>query len=85
MFSILGWLITGWIAGSIAEWFLPHRADVPGWQTVATGIAGSIVGGIVYSLVHGSGYSPAGLVWSCIGAAICLAAWQWYQQNGGGL
>ena len=83
MLAIIGWLITGWIAGSVAQWFFPPHPGTPGWQTVATGIAGSIVGGALYSIVNGSGYSPAGLVWSCLGAAACLAGWQWYQKNGG--
>lgn len=85
MFTILGWLITGWIAGSIAEWFLPHKAEQAGWVTVATGIGGSIVGGMVYGILYGSGYSPAGIVWSIVGAVICLACYRWYTETGGTL
>ena len=82
MFSIIGWLITGWVAGSIAEWFLPPAGPRPGWQTIATGVAGSIVGGIVYSTMYGSDYSPAGMVWSCAGAVLCLFAYRWYTETG---
>jgi uncharacterized membrane protein YeaQ/YmgE (transglycosylase-associated protein family) len=81
MFSIIGWLITGWIAGSMAEWLIPNKTPTPGWQTIATGVAGSIVGGVVYSTVYGSSYSPAGMVWSCAGAVLCLIAYRWYTQQ----
>lgn len=83
MFSILGWIIAGWIAGSVAEWFVPHDKPTPGWQTIATGVAGSIVGGMVYATLHGSGYSPAGIVWSIGGAVICLFGYRWYITQGG--
>lgn len=84
MFSLIGWVITGWISGSLANWFLPSASVQPGWQTVATGVAGSIVGGIAYSLINGSGYSPAGFVFSTVGAVVCLAGYRWYT-NGGSL
>lgn len=72
MFFLIGWIVTGWIAGSVAEWLLPPSTPQPRWRTIATGIAGSMVGVIVYAVLHGSGYSPAGLVWSCGGALLCL-------------
>jgi uncharacterized membrane protein YeaQ/YmgE (transglycosylase-associated protein family) len=81
MFSIIGWIVCGWIAGSIAEWLLPPSGQPKGWQTIATGIAGSVVGGLVYGMLHGRQYSPAGIVYSVIGAVICLAAYRWYQQQ----
>jgi uncharacterized membrane protein YeaQ/YmgE (transglycosylase-associated protein family) len=85
MFSLIGWVITGWIAGSLANWFLPSASVQPGWQTVATGVAGSIVGGVVYSLINGSDYSPAGFVFSTVGAVCCLVAYRWYTSTGGSL
>ena len=84
MLSILGWILCGWIAGSIAEWVLPPANQTQGWQTIGTGIAGSVVGGIVYGLMNGTRYSPAGIMWSVIGAVACLAALRWWQQQGGG-
>jgi hypothetical protein len=44
-----------------------------------------IVGGIVYSLVNGSDYSPAGFVFSTVGAVCCLVAYRWYTSTGGSL
>jgi uncharacterized membrane protein YeaQ/YmgE (transglycosylase-associated protein family) len=81
MLSILGWIVTGWIAGSIAEWVIPPASQSQGWQTIGTGVAGSVVGGLVYGMVHGSGYSPAGIVWSIVGAILCLGAWRWWQSQ----
>ena len=83
MISILGWILCGWIAGAIAEWVIPPVRESQGWQTIATGVAGSVVGGIVYSLVHGSQYSPAGIAFSVVGAVICLGAWRWWQSQEG--
>jgi uncharacterized membrane protein YeaQ/YmgE (transglycosylase-associated protein family) len=82
MLTILGWLIVGYIAGSVAEWLVPPASPQPGWRTVATGVAGSVVGGIAYAMLHGADYSPAGLVWSCGGAVLCVLAYQWTTHGG---
>lgn len=78
MFSLLGWIVCGLIAGSIAEWIVPPERPSPGWQTIGTGVAGSIVGGMVNGVLSGDAYSPAGLVWSVIGAVLCLFAYRWF-------
>jgi uncharacterized membrane protein YeaQ/YmgE (transglycosylase-associated protein family) len=83
MFALLGWVICGWIAGSIAEYVLPPIEPRAGWKTIALGMAGSVVGGIVYSLLNGTRYSPSGIVFSAVGAIVALAAWRWYQTQGG--
>ena len=82
MLTLVGWVLCGWIAGAIAEWLLPPGGTRQGWQTIATGIAGSVVGGILYSLVSGSRYSPAGIAFSVVGAVACLAALRWYEGRG---
>lgn len=81
MISIISWLICGYIAGNVAMWLLPPKAGetVPGLHIIGFGVAGSVVGGFAYSAVYGNAYSPAGLIWSCIGAAIVVAAWRWLQ------
>lgn len=81
MFSILGWVITGYIAGSVAQWLVPSDIPQPGWQTIATGVAGSVVGGMAYAAMHGADYSPAGLMWSCVGAVACVLAYRWYTRG----
>lgn len=85
MFSIIGWIVCGYIAGNVAMWLLPPPAGqaVPGIQVIGFGVAGSVAGGFAYSILHGGGYSPAGIVWSCIGAAAVVAAWRWYESSEG--
>jgi len=82
MITIIGWLITGWIAGSVAEWMMPSPTPKPGWVTIAIGVAGSIVGGMIYGIVYGAGYSPAGIAWSCVGAVVCSMGYRWYTEAG---
>lgn len=78
MLSLVGWVVCGWIAGSIAEYFVPPDKPSPGWQTIGLGIAGSIVGGIVSAIVTGNQYSPAGIVWSIVGAVVCLFSYRYF-------
>lgn len=78
MLSLLGWVMCGWIAGSIAEYFVPPDKPSPGWQTIGLGIAGSIVGGLVHAIVTGNQYSPAGVVWSVLGAVVCLFTYRFF-------
>lgn len=85
MLSLMGWILCGWIAGSIAEWVLPHTSPQPGWVTIAIGVAGSIVGGVVYAMINGRDYSPAGIAFSVLGAVACLAGYRWYTSTGGTL
>lgn len=83
MISILSWVVCGYIAGNVALWLLPapEGKEVPGLHVIGLGVAGSVVGGFAYSVFHGNAYSPAGLIWSCIGAAIVVAVWRWYSEG----
>lgn len=78
MLSLVGWVLCGWIAGSIAEYFVPPDKPSPGWQTIGLGIAGSIVGGMVSAIVTGNQYSPAGVAWSIVGAVVCLFSYRYF-------
>lgn len=80
MFTIIGWVLIGYIAGSLAMWLVPPKEPIPGWQTIAYGVAGSIVGGMAYATVEGDAYAPAGLLWSVIGAAVVAIGVRWYQE-----
>lgn len=84
MFTIIGWLVIGYIAGSLALWVFPPKVPVPGWQTVAFGVAGSIVGGMVSSTLSGDIYAPGGLIMSAAGACAVVLAVRWYQEQGNG-
>ena len=76
MFSIIVWLVFGFISGSIAEWLWPPARPTSRWQTIAVGVAGSVTGGLAGSLVSGDHYRPAGLVLSVVGAVACMAIWR---------
>jgi uncharacterized membrane protein YeaQ/YmgE (transglycosylase-associated protein family) len=71
MFSILVWLVFGFIAGSVAEWLWPPAKAHSRWQTIGVGVAGSICGGLVGSILTGSYYAPGGFVFSVAGAMLC--------------
>lgn len=81
MLTILVWLVFGWIAGSIAEAICPPSSQSGRWQTIGTGVAGSVVGGIVGSALAGSHYRPAGIVSSVIGALALILATRYLKGN----
>jgi uncharacterized membrane protein YeaQ/YmgE (transglycosylase-associated protein family) len=76
MFSIILWVVFGYIAGSVAEWLWPPVKPSSRWQTIAVGVVGSVAGGLAGSLVSGDHYRPAGLVLSVVGAVACMAIWR---------
>lgn len=75
------WLIIGLIAGALARLIMPGR-DAMSWvATMLLGIVGSIVGGLVSWAIWGaetpnSGFRPAGLLLSIIGAIVVLWIWR---------
>jgi uncharacterized membrane protein YeaQ/YmgE (transglycosylase-associated protein family) len=71
IFSIIGFIIVGFIVGVLARFFYPGAINMGFWMTTALGIAGSLVGGVVTSLLWRSGegkFQRAGLVFSILGA-----------------
>jgi len=75
MFSLIVWLVFGFIAGSVAEWLWPPAKPHSRWQTIAIGVAGSVCGGLVGSVLTGSYYAPAGLIFSVAGAVLVSYVW----------
>jgi uncharacterized membrane protein YeaQ/YmgE (transglycosylase-associated protein family) len=76
--GIMGFIrivIVGLIVGAIARWIMPG-AQAMGWiATSLVGIAGSVVGGIISSLIWKSPdgrFHPAGWIMSIAGALIVL-------------
>ena len=59
MFSLIVWLVFGFIAGSVAEWLWPPAKPRSRFQTIGVGIAGSVCGGLVGSIITGNYYAPA--------------------------
>lgn len=79
MFALVTWAIFGLLAGSIATAILPTEGPTNKIQTIGIGIAGSIVGGMLYGMIAAESYRPAGLFVSIAGAVACI--WAWRQLN----
>lgn len=81
MLSFIWWLIIGLIAGALARLIMPGRDSMSWLMTMLLGIVGSIVGGLVSWAIWGpetsnSGFRPAGLLLSIIGAIVVLWIWR---------
>lgn len=81
MMTILWWIICGYISGSLALWMFPPKQPIPGWQTVAYGVAGSVVGGMISAQMSGDCYSPGGILMSAAGAIVVILGVQWYTEQ----
>lgn len=80
MISLIVWLVFGFIAGSVAEWLWPPAQPSSKLQTIGLGVAGSVVGGLVGSVITGGRYAPAGFVLSVAGAMLCTFVWKKYNE-----
>jgi uncharacterized membrane protein YeaQ/YmgE (transglycosylase-associated protein family) len=73
--GIIGTIIVGFIVGVLARFFYPGAVPLGFWLTVALGIGGSIVGGLISSLIWKTPdgkFHPAGWIMSIIGALLLL-------------
>ena len=71
-------ILVGLIVGALARWFYPGAVPMAWWLTVLLGIGGSIVGGLVSSLIWKSPdgrFHPAGWIMSILGAMVLLWAY----------
>ncbi len=79
MFHFLWWLIVGLVAGALARLVMPGKDPMGLLATLILGIAGSILGGLVSSLIWGMsdrGFQPGGLILSLLGAVLVLWGWR---------
>ncbi|MGB7819116.1 MAG: GlsB/YeaQ/YmgE family stress response membrane protein [Ornithinibacter sp.] len=79
---ILGIILFGMIVGAAAQLILRRGTSGINWpMAFATGIIGSLVGGLLVSLLSGDGLDlrPSGIIGSIIGAILCVLAWEWFQ------
>ena len=82
MFSLISWLIYGVIVGGIARAI--YKGDTPpGWiPTIATGVAGSVFGGMIHSMISGGREDSAGIVFGVIGGILaCFLYSKWLSSS----
>ncbi|TLY51356.1 MAG: GlsB/YeaQ/YmgE family stress response membrane protein [Gammaproteobacteria bacterium] len=76
MLHIIWSVIVGFIVGLLARFFYPGAIHLGFIMTVLLGIGGSIVGGLIGSLISrpaaGAPFHPAGILMSIVGAVILL-------------
>lgn len=77
--GLIWWLIIGFVAGGAARAIWPGPDPFTIGQTLALGLVGSFVGGLIFNLIGpGSVFSPrrAGLIGSVLGAVVALGVWR---------
>lgn len=79
--SFIWWLIIGLIAGALARLIMPGRDAMGIIATMLLGIVGSVIGGLVSWAIwgadtDGTGFRPAGLLLSILGAILVLWIWR---------
>ena len=77
LWTILGLIIIGLIAGLLARAIIPGKQSIGILMTIVLGIVGSFVGGFLGFLIFGAdpngGFlQPSGIIGSIIGAIIVL-------------
>jgi uncharacterized membrane protein YeaQ/YmgE (transglycosylase-associated protein family) len=83
LFSIISMIIVGFIVGLLARWFYPGAVAMGFWATALLGVIGSLVGGVISSLIFRSPdgrFHPAGWFMSIVGALIALWAYLNYMR-----
>ena len=81
MLSFIWFLIVGLIAGALARLIMPGRDSMSLLMTMLLGIVGSVIGGLVSWAIWGAdtagtGFRPAGILLSIIGAIVVLWVWR---------
>ena len=73
--GIVWMIVVGFVVGLLARFFYPGAIGLGFWLTTILGIGGSLVGGVISSLIFKSPegkFHPAGFIMSIIGAMILL-------------
>ena len=77
---ILLLVVWGFVVGGLARWALPGPDPMPWYATVALGLAGSLVGGIVARVLLGG---AGGFIFAFLGAVLLLYAYRRFVQHRG--
>ena len=88
LWTILGLILVGLIAGFIARAVIPGKQSMGILMTIVLGIVGSFVGGFLGFIIFGAdpagGFlQPAGIIGSIIGAIIVLGIYVMATRRGG--
>ena len=86
LWTILGLIIIGLIAGLIARAIIPGKQSMGILMTIVLGIVGSFVGGFLGFVLFGAdpngGFlQPAGIIGSIIGAIIVLGLYVFFARR----
>jgi uncharacterized membrane protein YeaQ/YmgE (transglycosylase-associated protein family) len=73
-------VISGFVIGALARFALPGPDPMPWYATIALGIAGSFIGGIIARLLIGSG---GGFFFAFLGAVLLLYLYRRFVQGRG--
>lgn len=75
--TIIGWIVFGLIVGFIARALVPGKDNIGVLMTILLGVAGSVVGGLVFSAFSGrfTLSNPVGWIGSIIFAIILLVVY----------
>ena len=80
MLHLIWSIVVGFIVGLIARAIMPGVEHMGFWMTAILGIAGSLVGGLIGSVIKrpapGAPFHPAGFLLSIVGAVVLLWAVQ---------
>jgi uncharacterized membrane protein YeaQ/YmgE (transglycosylase-associated protein family) len=83
VFNFIGMLISGLIIGALARWLYPGDQPFGLLRTIALGVAGSFLGGLLVQLAsppkEGIRLNRSGLIMSVIGSLLVL----WLSRAGG--
>lgn len=71
-------IVGGYLVGGLARWALPGPDPMPWYATIALGVGGAVVGGIIFHVLFGTGL---GFLGAFIGAVILLGLYRRYVQR----
>jgi uncharacterized membrane protein YeaQ/YmgE (transglycosylase-associated protein family) len=75
---ILFILLWGLVIGALARLAIPGPDPMPIWMTIAIGIGGSLIGGVLTHLFFGTGVS---FFFAFLGAVLLVVLYRKYVQN----
>ena len=80
LFFLLFAIAWGFVVGGLARWALPGPDPMPWYATIALGLGGSLIGGIIARVLFGT---VGGLLVSFAGAVLLLYLYRRFVQGRG--